>query len=160
MNFIYGDEAVEYLRSRDRKLAACIDQIGHIDRHVDDDVFSSVVHQIIGQQISTKALETIWSRMRDDLGYITAQAILDAGADKIQSFGMTFRKASYIRDFAEKIVDGSFDQNRIMQLPDDEAVAGGRSLGSQIRQTGKGGRTDAVFFRISITSGNDHTCRR
>ncbi|MDD6255541.1 MAG: DNA-3-methyladenine glycosylase 2 family protein [Eubacteriales bacterium] len=120
--FIYGSEAAEYLKTKDRKLAPFIDQIGHIYKPVDRDLFSSVVHQIIGQQISTKALNTIWNRLQDDLGDITAQSILNAGTNRIQSYGTTFRKASYICDFARKASDGSFDQNEIMKLPDDEAI--------------------------------------
>ncbi|MGI5989590.1 MAG: DNA-3-methyladenine glycosylase family protein [Lachnospiraceae bacterium] len=120
--FTYGDEAVRYLKSRDRKLAAVMDQIGHINRPADTDVFSSVVHQIIGQQISTKAQSTIWNRMLDDLGEVTAQSVLRAGTDKIQSYGTTFRKASYICDFAGKTEDGSFDLAVLGSLPDDEVI--------------------------------------
>ena len=58
MYFEYGNEAVEYLKQKDQRLGAVIDQIGHIDRETDPDLFSSVVHHIIGQQISTKAQAT------------------------------------------------------------------------------------------------------
>lgn len=61
--FEYGQKEIEYLKSKDKKLAACIERIGHIKRAVDTDLFSSVVHHIIGQQISTKAQATIWQRM-------------------------------------------------------------------------------------------------
>ena len=65
MYFQYGDKEIEYLRSKDKKLAEVIDKVGHIDRTVDTDLFSSVVHHIIGQQISTKAQQTIWLRMKE-----------------------------------------------------------------------------------------------
>ena len=55
MYFAYGKTEVSYLRRKDKRLCAVIDQIGHIDRAVDTDLFSSVIHHIIGQQISTKA---------------------------------------------------------------------------------------------------------
>lgn len=32
MYFEYGDREVEYLKSRDKRLAGIIDQVGHIDR--------------------------------------------------------------------------------------------------------------------------------
>ena len=38
-----------------------------------------------------------------------AAAVLGAGVEKPQSFGMTFRKAEYITDFARKIENGEFD---------------------------------------------------
>lgn len=65
MYFAYGEQALSYLRKKDKRLCEVIDRIGHIDRTVDPDLFSSVVHHIIGQQISTKAQATIWQRVQD-----------------------------------------------------------------------------------------------
>ena len=89
---------------------------------MDTDLFSAVVHHIVGQQISTKAQATIWKRMRDEFGAVDAAAVLGAGVEKLQSFGMTFRKAEYITDFARKIESGEFDLEGIRQRPDDEAI--------------------------------------
>ena len=58
--FPYGKDEIEYLKKKDKKLAEVIDQIGHIERAVDEDLFSSVIHHIIGQQISTKAQQSIF----------------------------------------------------------------------------------------------------
>lgn len=69
--FRYGETEIQYLKQRDPKLGAIIDQIGPIERTVDDDLFSAIVHHIVGQQISTKAQQTIWRRMREDLGETT-----------------------------------------------------------------------------------------
>ena len=60
MYFEYGENEITYLRNKDKKLSEVIDQIGMIEREVDTDLFSAVVHHIIGQQISTKAQATIW----------------------------------------------------------------------------------------------------
>ena len=68
MYFEYGGKETEYLKSKDARLAEVIDKIGHINRAVDSDLFSSVVHHIIGQQISTKAQQTIWKRMNGAFG--------------------------------------------------------------------------------------------
>ena len=73
MYFAYGQTETDYLKAKDSRLAAVIDRLGHINRTVDTDLFSSVVHHIIGQQISTKAQATIWQRMQDALGTVTAQ---------------------------------------------------------------------------------------
>ena len=100
MYFAYGETEVSYLRRKDKRLCAVIDQIGHIDRAVDTDLFSSVIHHIIGQQISTKAQATIWQRMQDALVKVNAETILAAGIPKLQALGMTFRKAEYITDLS------------------------------------------------------------
>lgn len=93
MYFAYGEQALSYLRKKDKRLCEVIDRIGHIDRTVDPDLFSSVLHHIIGQQISTKAQATIWQRVQDALGTVNAEAILAAGVPSLQALGMTFRKA-------------------------------------------------------------------
>lgn len=122
MYFQYGDKETTYLKKRDKALGEVIEKIGHIEREVDHDLFSSVIHHIIGQQISTKAQATIWQRMKRELGEVTAESILAAEIPELQSFGMTFRKAEYIRDFAEKLQNGVFDLEEIVQLPDSEAI--------------------------------------
>ena len=96
MYFAYGEEETDYLKKKDKRMAEVIDRIGHVERKVDTDLFSAVVHHIIGQQISTKAQETIWQRMLSALGEVNAETVLAAGVSKLQSLGMTFRKAEYI----------------------------------------------------------------
>lgn len=83
MYFQYGQEETEYLSGKDEKLGAVIAQVGRVNREVDTDLFSAVVHHIVGQQISTKAQATIWQRMRGALGTVDAEHILEAGNEQI-----------------------------------------------------------------------------
>lgn len=122
MYFAYGERELSYLRQKDKRLGSVMDRIGHIDRAVDPNLFSSVVHHIIGQQISTKAQATIWQRIHDTLGEVHAETILNAGVPALQALGMTFRKAEYITDFAEKVHTGAFDLEGIWQKSDEEAI--------------------------------------
>ena len=128
MYFPYGETETAYLKSRDKKLGAVIEQLGHIDRTVDTDLFSSVVHHIIGQQISTKAQQTIWNRIQQELGEVSAGSLLAAGRERLQSFGRTFRKADYILDFARKVDCGEFDLDAVAEKSDAEAIAALSSL--------------------------------
>lgn len=128
MYFVYGETEMAYLCQKDKRLCEVIDRIGYIDRTVDTDLLASVVHHIIGQQISTKAQETIWQRMRDTLGEVHAETILAAGVPKLQSLGMTFRKAEYILDFAEKVRSGAFDIQAVERMSDAEAIRALSSL--------------------------------
>ena len=128
MYFAYGERELSYLRQKDKRLGAVIDRIGHIDRAVDPDLFSSVVHHIIGQQISTKAQATIWQRIHDTLDSINAETILKAGVPALQALGMTFRKAEYITDFAEKVHTGAFDLNAVERMNDEDAIRALSSL--------------------------------
>ena len=122
MYFAYGEKEISYLKSKDEKLAEVIDQIGMIERETDTDLFSSVIHHIIGQQISTKAQATIWQRMQEDLGEVKAETILSADISKLQSYGITFRKAEYITDFAKKVHNGICDLDAVWQMSDEEAI--------------------------------------
>lgn len=128
MYFAYGERELSYLRQKDKRLGAVIDRIGQIDRAVDPDLFSSVVHHIIGQQISTKAQATIWQRIHDTLGSINAETILKAGVPALQALGMTFRKAEYITDFAEKIHTGAFRLDEVARMNDEDAIRALSSL--------------------------------
>ncbi len=128
MYFAYGERELSYLRQKDKRLGAVIDRIGQIDRAVDPNLFSSVVHHIIGQQISTKAQATIWQRIQDTLGEVHAETILNAGVSALQALGMTFRKAEYITDFAEKIHTGAFRLDEVARMNDEDAIRALSSL--------------------------------
>ena len=121
--FEYGETELAYLRSRDARLAEAMDAIGHVEREVDPDLFSSVMHHIIGQQISTKAQATIWERMCARLGEVTPASVLACGRDGLQSLGMTFRKADYLLDFAERVESGAFDPDAVAAMSDEDAIA-------------------------------------
>lgn len=128
MYFPYGVTETDYLRRKDERFGALIDAIGHIDRETDSDLFSSVVHHIVGQQISTKAQATIWQRMQDTLGVISADTVTAFGAERLQGLGISLRKANYILDFAEKVRQGTFDLAAIPQMSDEDAIAALSSL--------------------------------
>ena len=121
--FQYGKAETDYLISRDRQLAAVIEKVGHVHRRVDTDLFSSVVHHIVGQQISTKAQQTVWRRLGEALGEITPPNVAAAGREALQSLGMTFHKAEYILDFSAKVLSGECDLAAIARMPDAEAIA-------------------------------------
>lgn len=122
MYFAYGEEEISYLRKKDKKLAEVIDQIGFVKRETDTDLFSSVVHHIVGQQISTKAQATIWKRMQDALGEVNAESILSSGIPNLQALGMTFRKAEYITDFAEKVHEDTVNLVAVSRMSDEDAI--------------------------------------
>lgn len=122
MYFQYGEKEIEYLKSKDKKLAEVIDKLGHLYRPVNHDLFSSIVYSIIGQQISTKAQLTIWNRMINEMGKINSETLISAGKEKIQSFGMTFKKADYILKFAEKVQCKDIDLDSFSNKSDEEII--------------------------------------
>lgn len=120
--FEYSEDAVKYLKNRDKRLGAAIDLIGPIQRRVDRNLFSSVIHHIIGQQISTRAQETIWMRLCEKLGKIDAETIDGLSEAELQSIGITYKKAGYIKDFAAKVKKNEFKIEELNQLTDSEII--------------------------------------
>ena len=122
-HFAYGQDAIDYLCSRDPKLAEVIGQVGHVYRVVENDLFACVIKNIVGQQISGKALETIWGRILGALGEVTPETVSGASVEELQSLGMSFRKAEYAHGFAASVAAGTFDLGAVRNMPDEEAIA-------------------------------------
>ena len=93
--------------------------MGRIERAVDDDLFSSVIHHIIGQQISTKAQQTIWAKLTTELGAITPNTLLACGRERLQAFGTTWKKVDCMLDCAQKIQSGQFDIEALNTMTDE-----------------------------------------
>jgi len=118
--FNYGDVETTHLKKRDKALGAAIDAIGPIRREIHTDLFSALVKSIVGQQISSKAQRTIWERMKGGLVEITPQTVLACTEAELQSYGISFKKASYIRGVAERVVDGRLNIDALNSKSDAE----------------------------------------
>ena len=128
MNFKYGKKETDYLKAHDKRLGEAIGRIGHIERKVAPNLFYAIVRNIVAQQISGRAAETVIARMKDALGEITAATIAAADAATLQRCGTSMRKTEYIKDFAAKVMSGELDIAAIAGLPDAEVIAALSSL--------------------------------
>ena len=118
--FKYSTAETEYLKQKDPALGRVIDQVGPIEREVIPDLFEALTNAIVGQQISTKAQATIWARIKSAHPRFTP-ALADAlTAEELQRFGISLRKASYIKDAAKKILSEEFNLAALEQMPDEE----------------------------------------
>lgn len=120
--YIYGDKEIEYLKNADSVLGAIIDEVGQVKRTVISDLFTALVNSIVGQQISSKAMETVWRRFEERFPHITPEAIDKATIEEIQQCGMSMRKASYIKEAASKIVSGELNVEELYKLSDEEVI--------------------------------------
>ena len=123
MDFPYGETEIAYLRARDLKLGAAMDRIGPIHREVDPDLFSSVIHHIIGQQVSMAAQRTVWQRLQAAAGTLVPETVAAMPAEALQALGMTRRRALYILEFARKVASGDFDLDALAEMEDREVLA-------------------------------------
>ncbi len=120
--FKYGEKEIEYLKKKDKKLGAAIDKIGMIEREITPDPFTALVSSIVGQQISSKAADTVWNRLCQLLGSITPETIAGADLPQIQSCGMSNRKAEYIKGIADAALSGEVDFAMLHTLTDEEII--------------------------------------
>jgi DNA-3-methyladenine glycosylase II len=118
--FTYGDTELQHLKSRDKKLALVIERVGFISREVYPDLFPALIKSIVGQQISSKAQATVWSRMAEFYGEICPETLAAATKNELQSFGITFRKADYIRGAAQSVASGDLDLESLREKNEED----------------------------------------
>lgn len=122
-NFIYGERELTHLKQADPILGAAIDRIGYISRPVIPDLFCALVNAIAGQQISSKALDTVWTRIQARFCPLSAKTICAAPLESLQSCGISMRKAEYIHAAAQQVQNGQLDLEALQALPDDAVCA-------------------------------------
>ncbi len=120
--FEYGEKEIEYLKKKDKKLSEAIDRIGKIERRVISDLFEALVSSIVSQQISNKAAVTVWKRFIDLIGEVRPETIIAEDVNNIQKCGMSFRKASYIKNIAESVYSGVLNIDQLKHMSDQEVI--------------------------------------
>jgi len=120
--FVYGQKEIDYLKLKDKKLGAAIDQIGMIEREITPDPFVALISSVVSQQISKKAAETVWNRLATLLESITPERIAQLELAEIQSCGMSERKARYIKGIAGSALTGRVDFKGLEMLSDQEII--------------------------------------
>ncbi len=120
MIFPYGETEIQYLKAHDKRLGEAIDRIGPLQRPVNPDLFESLIHSIVSQQIAGKALMTIWGRFKAAVPVVTPEAVEALAPEELCAFGLPMRKADYIRSAAQSVLDGTLDFAALCELPDAE----------------------------------------
>ena len=124
------DPAIKHLRRADPVMRDLIDSIGPLDtearrRGRPTDPYGALLRSIVGQQLSTKAARTIYGRMLELWGgkTPTPKQLLATDPEAIRAAGMSRPKVNYLRDLAERILDGRLEIDRLNELSDDEISA-------------------------------------
>ena len=157
--FRYGNTEMEYLKRKDKKLAAAIERIGILEREITSDLFTALINNIVGQQISKAAFSTIWKRMEERFGEITPERIESATLEEVQQCGLSFRKAGYIKEASRAVAEGEINLPALPDLPDDEVI---RRL-SSLRGVGEWTAEMLLIFsmeRPDVVSKGDLAIRR
>jgi DNA-3-methyladenine glycosylase II len=89
------------------------------------DGFSTLIFQVIGQQLSVRATRTILGRLEQVFGgrLPTPAEMLAADPDAVRSSGMSTRKVATLLAVAQRFVDGSLSDDALSGMSDEEVVA-------------------------------------
>ncbi len=90
-----------------------------------EDHYGALVRSIVGQQLSTKAAFSIYSRLLDRFGGRppTPEEVLADDPDELRAAaGLSRAKTTYLRSLAEHVRDGSLELERLDELPDELVI--------------------------------------
>ncbi len=117
----YTSEHTELLAQRDGKLGDFISRKGFVQRYVFDDFFTGLCYNIVGQQLSMKACETLWRKFTAGVSQVTPQHCLDSVL--IRSCGLSRAKAECIAACAERFASGELSKAALRSMTDEQAVS-------------------------------------
>jgi DNA-3-methyladenine glycosylase II len=116
-------KALNELADRHERVAMSLEQVGYPSERRQPHGFEPLARIVVGQQVSTKAAESIAEKLRLTLGgTITAEAVLSSETDTLRSAGLSGQKASYIQTLAEAVATNTLDLKALPRLNDDEAL--------------------------------------
>ena len=85
--------------------------------------FFSLCRTIIGQQISTKAADSIWAKFEKKCKKkIKPKIILKISSRSLKSAGLSRQKISYLKNIAKAFVNKSFDVKKLKKMNDIDAI--------------------------------------
>jgi DNA-3-methyladenine glycosylase II len=120
-------EALGALSKSDRFMRRLIKDHGELDtekrrRGRPADAYGALLRSIVGQQLSTKAARSIYTRLTDhfDGRTPTPRELLDSDPDEVRAVGLSRAKVAYLRDLAEHIERGELDLELLPELSDED----------------------------------------
>ncbi len=87
------------------------------------DYFDDLVEAIASQQLSGKAAKTIFGRLKEKAGgKLTPESILKIKDEEIRACGMSWAKARYVKDLADKVKSQKLKIKSFDKLSDEEVM--------------------------------------
>lgn len=112
-----------HFKTVDPILYSLIAQYVWRDLTVADNHFISLCREIIGQPLAPKAAQAIWLRF---IGLTHDQVqpsiIIDVPEQSLRSIGLSWAKARYIKDLAQKILNEKLHLAKIQQMSDKQVI--------------------------------------
>ncbi len=119
----YWQQASDELARTDPVMAGLIATYAGASLVSRGDPFVTLVRSIVGQQISVKAADTIWSRLRDAVPETSPAAILGCSTETLRQCGLSARKVEYLADLAMHFHSGEIHTHRWPAMSDAEIIS-------------------------------------
>jgi len=85
--------------------------------------FFSICRTIVGQQISTKAADSIWRKFETKCRKkISPEIVLNLSARSLKSAGLSRQKITYLKNIAKSFKNKSFNIRDLKKMDDDLAI--------------------------------------
>jgi DNA-3-methyladenine glycosylase II len=122
----YWEAACKHLKRSDRVMKRLIPRFGEARLHSRGDAFTTLSRSVVGQQISVKAAQSVWTRFVA-LGVgtrylITPAAVLALPEPVLRSAGLSARKVEYLCDLARHFEEGGLQQFQWDAMPDEAII--------------------------------------
>jgi len=116
-------EAINHLKKSDPVLRAIIERVGPCRIEYGPPEFHSLAEAIVYQQLNGKAAVTIFNRFADLAGKpLTPEGIMKLTDQQMRAVGLSKQKTSYLRDMAERALNGQLDFSRLQEHSDQEVI--------------------------------------
>ncbi|MDV6332363.1 DNA-3-methyladenine glycosylase [Asticcacaulis sp. 201] len=112
-----------HLAQCDARLKPLTDAFSHIQYRIRPGGFPALLGLIVEQQLSVKAADTIFARLRDGIGELTPQNLLAHDEDLLRGYGLSRPKIAYARALADAFHSGGFDTEALAALNIEDAAA-------------------------------------
>lgn len=119
----YWKQASLELASVDDVMAGFVERFSGASLVSRGEPFVTLMRSIVGQQISIKAADSIWSRVSVALPVMAPAEVLACGADVLRACGLSVRKVEYIGDLARHFSSGDIHVDRWLAMSDAEIIA-------------------------------------
>jgi DNA-3-methyladenine glycosylase II len=119
----YWELACAELAAADPVMAALIARYPDAVLTSRGDPFQTLARAIVGQQISVKAAESVWTRFTEFAQSIRPECIVTLEPGALGACGLSRRKAEYLRDLAGHFVDGRVQPLRWESMADEAVIA-------------------------------------
>ena len=119
----YWSAAKRILSKRDPILKKIIKKFDMGYLKTRNDPFFSLCRTIIGQQISTKAADSIWSKFEIKCKKkIVPETVLKLTSSGLKGAGLSRQKITYLKNIAKSFKNKSFNIRDLKKMDDDSAI--------------------------------------